>query len=101
MKIYRNGAEIKLTRDELFAAYCEQQERFDRMDVECFTVNNYNGKEFKELFGVTKKEFRSMLDTVRYVYRRDFCVFDVCEAVHNAADFVIQCHENQHKLCEN
>lgn len=101
MKIYRNGVEIYLTDDELFAAYSEQQGRFDRMDVECFTIRNYNDKEFEDVFGITKEEFRPMLDVVRYVYRRDYCSHDVCEAVHNAADFVIRLHKNQHNLCEN
>ena len=101
MTIYRNGVEIYLTDDELFAAYSEQQARFDRMDVKYFTMCNYNDKEFEDVFGITKEEFRPMLDVVRYVYRRDYCSHDVCEAVHEAAFTVIQRHKNQHNLCAN
>ena len=99
MKIYRNGVEIELTDEELYSAFMEQQEIFNRMDVEEFTINYYSTVEdFKDVFGLTVEEFRPLMDEVVDAYRDR--PIDCYEEVQDAAFTVIQRHKNQHNLCE-
>lgn len=95
MKITRevNGIpmEFVLTDDELYDAYVEQQETFDRLDVKSFTVDYYLPEDFKDVFGVTVEEFAPMLDDVVGAYRDR--PIDACEEVQEAARKVIREHK--------
>ena len=103
MKITRevNGVsmDFELTEDELWHAHMEQQDIFDRMDVDGYTTGYYTPEDFKDVFGVTVDEFDGLFEDVVSAYRDRR--IDTYEDVHDAAFSVIQDYKNGKKARED
>ena len=104
MKIYRKlhgknivfGCDeigIELTDEEMYAAFLEKQDQFDREDVENYTTAYYAPEDFKDVFGLTVEEFRPLMDEVVDEYRDR--PIDCYEEVQGAAFTVLQRHRRR------
>lgn len=100
MTITRNGTEIELTEEELYAAYCEQQAKFDREDV-AELLDAYDDVNFHEIFEIHKEDFIPLLSEVAKARReivdahgdfwRDWSFW--WDSFEDAAHAVIQRHK--------
>lgn len=96
MKIYRNGVEIELTDEEMYAAFLEKRDQFDREDVENYTTEYYTPEDFKDVFGLSVAEFLPLMDEVIEEYKETLGQYvDLYEAVQGAAFTVLQRHRRR------
>lgn len=79
MKIIRNingqNVEIELTKDELFTAYCEQQEIFDISSCANHLDSNYQDEEWYT--NLTDEKRRELLEEAAAQLRRNIDKYDM------------------------
>lgn len=68
--------EIELTPSELYAAYTCQQFEFDRSDIEDIVCGSTD-EDVRDMFGITRDEFMSMIDDFAYEMRRYIDKYDM------------------------
>ena len=80
MKIKRlvNGKEqeFELTEDELYAAFSEQEFKFDRADVTDYFLA-FDIEDIEEEYGMTMKEIESKFNEIAYEMRRNIDKYDM------------------------
>lgn len=80
MKIKRfvNGKEqeFELTSDELYAAFSEQEFKFDRADVADY-FSAFDNEYIEEEYGMTAKEVESKFNEIAYEMRRNIDKYDM------------------------
>lgn len=66
-----NGREydFELTQEEMYNAYYEQQERFDREDIYDFLDGYDSDESFEQEMRITKEEFKELAERIRVHYR--------------------------------
>lgn len=72
MKIARDGKEYELTSDELFKAYLEQQNLFDKQNVEENLGSYLNAEEYKSL-----KDNQAFIEEAAIELRRNLNKYDM------------------------
>lgn len=70
MKIYRNGAEIELTKRELMDAAKEYQHLCDVEDIKSIADFHTNEEEFMEAYGINFAVLDEIADRCAVRYRR-------------------------------
>lgn len=70
MKIYRNGAEIELTKRELMDAAKEYQHLCDVEDIKTMADFHTNEEEFMEAYGINFAVLDEIADRCAVRYRR-------------------------------
>ena len=74
MKIKRNilgkEEEFELTPDELYAAYREQEFKFDKSTIEDYFFA-FDDKEIEDEYGMTRKKLEEKFDDMAYEMRRN------------------------------
>ena len=80
MKIKRfvNGKEqeFELTTDELYAAYREQEFKFDRNDIEDYFAA-FDDVEIEEMYSMTRKKLEEKFDDMACEMRRNIDKYDM------------------------
>lgn len=69
--------EFTLTQQELCNAYYEQQESFDRNDVEDILIG-FDNDECMKLFGVSRETLLSLVDEIAIRMRSYMDKYDLC-----------------------
>ena len=88
MKIVRNGEEFYLTDSELEAAYYEQQEKFDREDIEIYLNDSYLESHNHE--GITLEQLAPLIPDMAKEYRKriDNGAFDWWDVADEAISYI-------------
>lgn len=68
--------EFELTADELYAAYREQEFKFDRADVADYFLA-FDNEYIEEEYGMTTKEVESKFNEIAYEMRRNIDKYDM------------------------
>lgn len=80
MKIKReingNMVEIELTRGELYEAYLEKQNDFDRQDIED-VFYSFDDDELEDMYGMTRAEIEEKIPEIAHEMRRNIDKYDM------------------------
>lgn len=80
MKITRgfNGQtiEIELTSQELYEAYLEKQNEFDRQDIED-VFNGFDDDELEDMYGMTRAQLEEKIPEFAHEMRRNIDKYDM------------------------
>lgn len=82
---YDKLVEIELTSQEIYEAYLEKQNEFDRQDVEN-VFDAYNDDELEDFYGLTREQIAEKIPEIAHEMRRNIDKYDMSwQAARDAA----------------
>lgn len=90
MKIQRDGIQIELTDEELFAAYCEQEHKFDLDSCKCYLDATYCEEEWSD--DLSDEQKAEIIEEAASELRRNINKYDMDfnHAISDAFETVIK-----------
>lgn len=68
--------EIELTSQELYEAYLEKQNEFDRQDIED-VFNGFDDDELEDMYGMTRAQLEEKIPELAHEMRRNIDKYDM------------------------
>lgn len=99
MHVIREGKEIQLTENELFAAYKEQKQKFAKENIQSYVEDNPQYKEYESLIHNEDFLLHASTNLLRYEEKELYNYEDsIKEAIKEARDKILEKEERIHTI---